>query len=387
MISSVQIKKKATSSYTVFLSSLISQENIFPLEIRGNKSPGKTLENYRNEMDDLLSSSTANKKYAYTIDCVKTKTRFIGSQSLPKRIYFANEQDYVGYLNKSNEVKKFKEAQNKTLLNFPQLKDWLISNPLKVISSIEKWEGVLKVVSYFHSNPNPNPNSNLYIRELPIKVHTKFIENNKSIIWELLDIVIADSLNKDEKKHFESRFNLKYSEPLVRFRLLDSKIAQNFFSGLDDITIRITDFSKLNLPNKKVVIVENLINLLTLPSMPNTMAIFGQGFKVLSLKKIDWLNGCEIYYWGDLDAQGFEILSGFRSHYRQTESLMMDKTTFDMFYENDLETKSKTETLLHLNEEERNMHQLLFKNKWRLEQEKIPMDYTLSQLKKLTKTI
>ena len=382
MISSAQIKKKATSSYTVFLSSLISQENIFPLEIRGNKSPGKTLENYRKEMGDLVSSSTANKKYAYTIDCVKTKTRFIGLQSLPKRIYFANEQDYVGYLNKSNEVKKFKEAQNKTLLNFPQLKDWLISNPLKVISNLEKWEGVLKVVSYFHSSPNPN----LYIRELPIKVHTKFIENNKSIIWELLDIVITDSLNKDGKKHFESRFNLKYSEPLVRLRLLDSKTAQNFFSGLEDITIKISDFSKLDLSIKKILIVENLMNLLTLPSITDTIAIFGKGFNVLSLKNIEWLKESEIYYWGDLDAQGFEILSGFRGYYHQTESLMMDNTTFDMFYENELETKSKTETLLHLNEEERNMHQLLFKNKWRLEQEKIPMVYALSQLKKLTKT-
>lgn len=382
MISSTQIKKKAISSYASFLSSLITNEDIFPLEIRGNKSPGKTLETYRKEMDDLLSSSTVNKKYAYTIDCVKTKTRFIGSQSLPKQIYFESELDYVGYLNKINEVKKFKEAKDTTLLNFPLLKDWLVNNTLKVITNIEKWNDVLKVVSYFDSSPNPN----LYIRELPIKVHTKFIEKNKSIIWELLNIVVAESLNKDEKKHFELRFNLKYSEPLLRFRLLETRIAQDYFSGLEDITLKISDFSKLDLPVKKVLIVENLMNLLTLPHMSDTMAIFGQGFKVLSLKNINWLKECQIYYWGDLDAQGFEILSGFRSHYHQTKSLMMDKTTFDLFYENDLETKSKIETLVHLNEEERNMHKLLFKNKWRLEQEKIPMDYTLSQLKKLAKT-
>lgn len=382
MISSAQIKKKATSSYASFLASLITNDNIFPLEIRGNKSPGKTLETYRKEMDDLMSSSKTKKKHAYTIDCVKTKTRFIGSQSLPKRIYFASEQDYVGYLNKINEVKKFKEAQRITLLNFPQLKDWLVNNTLKVITNIEKWDDVLKVVSYFDSSPNPN----LYIRELPIKVHTKFIEKNKSIIWELLNIVVAESLNKDEKKHFESRFNLKYSEPLVRFRLLETRIAQDYFSGLEDVTIKISDFSKLDLSVKKVLIVENLMNLLTLPHMSNTMAIFGQGFKVLSLKNINWLKECQIYYWGDLDAQGFEILSGFRGHYQQTKSLMMDKTTFDLFYEDDLESKSKIETLVHLNEEEHTMHQLLFRNKWRLEQEKIPMDYTLSQLKKLTQT-
>lgn len=382
MISSAQIKKKATSFYAFFLSSLVNQEDIFPLEIRGNKSPGKELETYRKEMDDLLSSSKANKKYAYTIDCVKTKTRFIGSQSLPKRIYFANELDYVGYLNKSNEVRNYKKAYNETLLHFPQLKEWVINNPLKVIANLEKWEDILKVVNYFNSNPIPK----LYVRELPIKVHTKFIEKNKAVLRELLDIVLCDSLNKEEQKHFEQRFHLKYSEPLMRFRLLDNKIAQKFYSGLEDITIRTSDYSQLKLPIKKVVIVENLMNLLTLPGMPATMAIFGKGFKVLSLKNIDWLKNCEIYYWGDLDAQGFEILSGLRFYYPQTKSLMMDRATFETYYENDLENTSKSKTLINLTEPEQQMYQLLSTNKWRLEQEKIPMDYTLSQFKNIIKT-
>lgn len=383
MISSAQIKKKAKSSYVLFLSSLITQENIFPLEIRGNKSPGKTLEIYRKDMDDLLSSSKTNKKYAYTIDCVKTKTRFIGSQSLPKRIYFADEQDYVGYLNKISEVKNFKEVVDRTLSFFPQLRDWLVKHPLKVIANLEQWEDILKVVNYFNLSPNPN----LYIRELPIKVHTKFIERNRWIIWELLDVIIHDSLNKDEQKHFESRFNLKYSESLVRLRLLDIKIAQSFFSGLEDLTIKISDFSNLTLPIRRILIVENLMNLLTLPDMPDTMAIFGKGYNVLSLKNIEWLKGCDIIYWGDLDAQGFEILSGFRGYYHQTKSLMMDQTTFDNFFEDDIGVLSKIKNLRNLNEEEQNMHRLLYQNNWRLEQEKIPMDYTLFQLNKLTKEL
>ena len=63
---------------------------------------------------------------------------------------------------------------------------------------------------------------------------------------------------------------------------------------------------------------------------------------------------------------------------------MMDKATFDKYYEGDLETKSKVASLPNLTEAEYQMHQLLFKNKWRLEQEKIPMDYSLLQLKTLT---
>ena len=113
---------------------------------------------------------------------------------------------------------------------------------------------------------------------------------------------------------------------------------------------------------------------------------FGKGFKVLSLKNIDWLKNCEIYYWGDLDAQGFEILSGLRFYYPQTKSLMMDRATFETYYENDLENTSKSKTLINLTEPEQQMYQLLSTNKWRLEQEKIPLDYTLSQFKNIIKT-
>ena len=170
----------------------------------------------------------------------------------------------------------------------------------------------------------------------------------------------------------------------MRFRLLDSQITQQYFSGLEDISIRLSDFSKIELPIKKVLIVENLMNLLTIPEMKSTLSIFGKGFKVLSLKNIEWLKSCQIWYWGDLDAQGFEILSGFRGHYPQTKSLMMDKATFDKYYEDDLETKSKVASLPNLTEDEYQMHQMLFKNKWRLEQEKIPIDYALLKLKPLT---
>ncbi|TQI69642.1 hypothetical protein JM79_0524 [Gramella sp. Hel_I_59] len=380
MISSIEIKKKAIRTYASFLSSLVNEEPLFPMEIRGNKSPGKSIEVYRKEMDDLLTASKSNNKYGFTIDCAKTKTRFLGTQSLPKRIYFENEPDYVGYLNKINEVKTFKQLKDETLSLFPELRNWLGNHPMKLVANIVHWQDILKVVSYFKSNPKPN----FYIRELPIRVHTKFIERNKSILRELMDIVIIDSMNVDELKHFEKRFHLKYSETLVRFRLLDSQIAQQYFLGLEDISIRISDFSKISLPIKQILIVENLMNLLTLPKMQGILSIFGEGFKALSLKNIEWLKDCEIWYWGDLDAQGFEILSGFRSHYQQTKSLMMDKATFDQFYEDDLETKSKIFSLPNLTEAEKHMHQLLFKNKWRLEQEKIPMDYTLLQLKTLT---
>ena len=106
----------------------------------------------------------------------------------------------------------------------------------------------------------------------------------------MLDVLILEHLNNDEKQ-FEKRFNLKYSEPQIRFKILDKEISQIYFSGLDDLAIPISQFETLNLPIKKVLVVENKTTLyttttfLTLPKMDKTIAIFGSGYSVANLKK------------------------------------------------------------------------------------------------------
>jgi hypothetical protein len=61
-----------------------------------------------------------------------------------------------------------------------------------------------------------------------------------------------------------------------------------------------------------VLIVENKVNLLTLPRLPGTLAIGGLGNAVMLLRYCAWLGSVSITYWGDIDVQGFEILSRLR---------------------------------------------------------------------------
>lgn len=238
----------------------------------------------------------------------------------------------------------------------------------------------MKVCQYFTKNQKPN----LYIRELPIKVHTKFIEQNKSIIRDLLNVLISEHINSEEKE-FEKRFNLKYAEPQIRFKVLDKIIAEKFFSGIDDIAIPVSQFEKLTLPIKKVLIVENkttLYTTLTLPKMNDTIAIFGSGFGVYNLKNVCWFDNLELLYWGDIDVQGFEILSQFRTYFPQTKSIFMDKKTFEFFFEEDKGTQTNISVKLNLTDEEEQLYSILKINSWRLEQEKIPMYYTNKELSK-----
>ncbi|WP_308279219.1 Wadjet anti-phage system protein JetD domain-containing protein, partial [Prevotella sp.] len=111
------------------------------------------------------------------------------------------------------------------------------------------------------------------------------------------------------------------------------------------------------------------------------IVIWGRGYGIASIKESELLKSSELIYWGDLDAQGFEILSQFRSYFAQVKSLLMDKTTFDKYFENDLGTPSKVNVELNLTTEEKNLYQYIKANNYRLEQEKIPQSYVIEHLK------
>src|SRR5690606_3413522 len=367
-----EIRNKTDKKYISFLQSVVEQRPFEKLVIRGDKSYTKSsLPEFEKEIQQIVSQSKEKKGFGYTLEFQLVKTKFLASQNLPISIYFDTEKDFLKFLDKELELELFKSDVEKIINAFPELKEWIIKNPLRVIANQTEWDNILKVCQYFKQNPKPN----LYIRELPIKIHTKFIEKNKGVIRELLDILLTEHINSDSKE-FEKRFHLKFSEPLIRFKILDKEISQKYFSGIDDIAIPISQFETLNLPIKRVLVVENkttLYTTLTLPKMDETIAIFGSGFSVYNLKGAQWLINVELFYWGDIDVQGFEILSQFRSYFKHAQSLLMDKTTFEKFFENDSGTPTNVSTKLNLTDGEQQLYDILRVNNWRLEQEKIPL--------------
>ena len=374
MITPQEIKNKAEKIYISFLQSLVEGTPFLKLVIRGDKSYTKSsLHEFEKEIQLINSQSKEKRGFGYTLEYQRVKTKSLGIQDLPISISFDTEKDFLRFLGKEKEVELFNESVKKIVDIFSELKDWIIKNPLRVIANENEWDNILKVCQYFKQNPKPN----LYIRELPIKVHTKFVERNKSVIKDLLDILILEHINTEEKP-FEKRFYLKYAEPQIRFKVLDKEISQKSFSGLDDIAISVSQFEALNLPIKKVLVVENkttLYTTLTLPKMDKTIAIFGSGYSVYNLKNVKWFGNVELLYWGDIDVQGFEILSQFRGYFPQTKSVLMDNQTFDNFFEYDKGAPTHISIQLNLTASEQELFNILKINNWRLEQEKIPFNY------------
>lgn len=377
MINSTEIIKKSHKQYPKFLTSLISQESFFPF----NFPVGKIDKNYLSltNINQLLEQSKEKLGYGYTVILKSTKTRKLGEQLVPEKILIETESDYLKLLKKEKEVKQFQQDIPLILSELSQLKDWLINNPLEVIKYAQEWHNLLKVCHYFIDNPQPN----LYVRELPIKVHTKFVENHQAILTSLLEFILPSELINSTETTFEKRFSLKYDEKtLIRVRILDQELIIKYHLPFSDFSIPISQFQKLNWSNCNWLITENKMNFLTLPSLKNTMALWGGGYKVQILKSIDWLSQSTIFYWGDLDVHGFKILAQLRSYFPHVISVMMEQetlTTFADFIGVDPK-ESQSEKLVNLTEAENNILSYLSLHKKRLEQEQISQDYVNNYL-------
>ncbi|EMO14519.1 PF09983 family protein [Leptospira santarosai str. CBC523] len=380
MISPEILRKRSLAYYhNELLRSIVLGGVLFPWEISiGKVLPEEILKN-PSLLRELRAESKENKGFGFRIVFRSKETRKYGIQTIPTKIVFDTEDDFLRFTKKKDEFLSYSTDCALILSVLPELKDWILKNTLSVIEESGKWESILSVCSYFLEYRNPG----LYIRELPIRIPTKFIEENKKVLRSLLDFLLPEIA---DAKDFETRYGLKKAEPLVRFRILDLEIAKSSTGGLTDLSIPVRDFRKLELSGcRRVFILENktnfanLFNFLSFPQLKGTISIFGQGFGLNVLKDCNWLEKMEIFYWGDLDVQGFEILSQLREQYPQSRSFLMDLKTFVRFRDFAVDgiSSSKSSEPKFLTPSERETWKYLssLDSKNRLEQEKIPHEY------------
>lgn len=384
MITPNDILKKAERKVPEVLTAWLENRNFFPMIIRSDKTlTAVNFETLNRELGLLLQSSKDLKGYGYRVELKEMNTRKLSRQKLPENIIFDEASDFWKYIGREKEWMAFQQDVALIRRELPQLEDWLVKNPSKLITAAGNWPGLLEVCNYFIANPQPG----CYLREIPAQPHTKFIEDNKGILDSLLSTLIGEFIFK-EGSCFEEKFYIKTYERLVQIRLLDQDLTR-YFSGVAHLGITLEDLAKLNLPCTKVIIMENkatysnIENFLTLPLLTGTMAIFGSGTAVNGLKQVAWLKEKEIFYWGDIDVQGFELLSAVRGMFRQTQAVLMDKAVFNAF-STQLTTgpQSNINQLNYLNKLEQDLYNYLkglTKNN-RLEQERIPNWYVVKQL-------
>lgn len=375
MIKAGEIRKKSVGRYSEVLQSSLKGENCFPLILRSNKALSKDFIQMSREIAEVFSASKDRKGFGYSVISEPVKTRQHGIQDIPKSITFENLSDYLKFLNKEKEFRLMMQNYEIIKEELPRLNQWLIQNPRAIISNADIWPDLLKVCRWFINHFEPNK---YYIRELPIAVHTKFIEENRAILRLLLDELVPNIIVASES-HFEKRYGLKFDQPLVRFRFLDKVCWKE--NCYNDLTLPLDQFVTNHIYCKRVFIIENKMNFLSFPKVPNSIAIWGKGFALESLKNVEWLHNKEIYYWSDLDVHGFQMLSQLRSYFQKTKSFLMEMEILEINTDFIVAgTFSKVESLTYLSDKELEVYEFLAKNNYRLEQERIHQSFVLAKL-------
>ena len=197
MITPQDIKKQSLSWWKELLLSITTGESFFPKEIsRIGKITAKDillkLTEYKASIAELQKGASL---WGYTVEMTEKSFEKIGIQNIPTCIQIPSLEIYLHITRKRNELDIFIRNWQLITNEMPQLIEWSQRNPLRLISH-DTWRDTIKVCKYFTEHPRPH----LYIRELPIEVHTKYIEENKDLLKSLLDELLpASTITLNEK--------------------------------------------------------------------------------------------------------------------------------------------------------------------------------------------
>ena len=374
MITPADIRKKAERKYYEVLRALVSGEAVFPWIVPANKTLPKNLAAHREALNSLLQASKAHQNHGYTVELETRQTRQLGTQSVPREIRFDTAEDYLAWLGKTKEATHYQIRVAELTTFDDRLREWALQYPKKVMDQEADWPQVLSVLTWFVEAYQPDQ---YYVRELPVAVHTKFVEQHQGLLEELL-VLLVPQHHRPEGNTFPSRWGLRDKEYYFRLRALAK---DGTIQGFSELALPLSALRELSLPVEKVYILENEITYLTFPAQPEAIAIFGSGKAVSRLREVGWLAGVDLYYWSDLDAEGFEMLNDLRQVFPLLHSLFMDEATWTEHQAWGGQGSGAREKLLgHLTPIELALYQMLVRDNLRLEQERIPVTYQKATL-------
>lgn len=375
MISPNEIREKALRLYPKFVKSWLVGDDFFPRRVPVNLELPKDLAAAKRCVDQLRDNAKQVSGFGYSVTWLSRRSRFHGLNEFPSAVSFDCESDLLQIIDHVDEFAALKTAVAKLREQQPQLSAWLLESTnwkelLKVSGCLDD---LLLMARYFVDNPRPS----CFAREIPLPVSTKLIEENRKLLAAWLDRLLPEQeidfrFDRDE---FEPRYGLRYARHHLLCRCLDTELQDQLELRFSELSLPSESINKLSPQGATVFIVENKVNLLTLPLVRNGIAIGGLGRAISLLRDVHWLQDAPIYYWGDLDVEGFEMLSHCRGMFEQTESILMDLSTLKRHSDLVIEWPNRPNAPpTTLTESEQAAYDHLLAHRVRLEQERIPQD-------------
>lgn len=366
--------------YPAYLKGIIQGLPFQPVILRGGKNKPDTTVALHEQVRLFQAYEKKENKKGWTIEWEEWISKKLGRQQWPLTVSVTTEEDFLFLIKKEKEAIAFKEQVQQLLQWNAAIKEWLTNKPRLVLDLSKSWRGICAVVDYLLQNDVRHH----YLRSIPVPVHTKFIEQHKGVIHSILHHVSPVQFPATDIS-LEEALVLNRKPFLFTLRWLDENLCTQYTANMKLFAVPAQYLQQQRWAVQRVILVENETNLHLFPNIAGTLVICSYGKALHLLKGIPFLHNTQLYYWGDMDERGFEMLNDIRMYYPHIASLFMDDATVAC-HQAELDVKPITyqkKDFALLQSREKKAYALLLQNNQWLEQEKLHQSYVqeiLSQL-------
>jgi hypothetical protein len=254
-----------------------------------------------------------------------------------------------------------------------------VAQPARVLAAVDGLSDVdfdllLRAADWFAVNDA----TGLTPRQVPIEgLHAKWLNTRQALVTELAGV---------------ETLRLAPAHPArIHFTYLDTEHRAGGGRVHDSATVG----DRIALPYRPevVIISENKDTAIHFPELAGGVSVEGVGRGGGTAAAFDWITHApNVFYWGDMDADGLEILDGFRAAGVPATSILMDQGTYEAWeqFGTSLDRHGKplgsrdARPVPYLTEAERSLYHQLISPAWtrhrRIEQERIPLSVALEQV-------
>lgn len=385
MIKPDDIRRKAENLYGEFVHSWLAGDgSFFPRLIPSQRTPDPESPDAIQAVRALRQASKEVLGFGYTVEWREVKSRRFGRNYFPARIVIETQEDFLRLTGRMRDFGRLQDVVNAIRAWHSALDGWIRSNTAALTELAPDVDSLLEVVDVLQRTPRPG----CFARELPVSVDTKFIERREKVLRQWLDQILPPHAIRADEEHFERRYGLRYAEPHLLVRFLDPMAQKRLGFPCDVLSLPLHTLGTWQINGLAVIIVENKVNLLTVPPGNYSIALGGLGNAVSLFRYMPWLKTANITYWGDLDVEGFAILSNLRMMFPQARSVFMDDAAVKTWRHLAVHgTRRAPAVPAYLTECERRAFAACAEHNLRIEQERIPQMAVVAAFTELALTV
>lgn len=345
-----------------------------------------------NNLDHFHAFFKAWKNFAYPdlVEWQQRQFKQLSSQSVPVKLLIPTFDVLVELLGQQQQLKSWSEKISCLLQQAfvqPQIEHALFATLVEHLDEMEKftqhnWQLLIQLIAQL----KPNLGEGHYLRALPLHhVDTKFLEKNLALVEAICDVLYQGEVQATGG--LLTWLNcLDHPKGWLMIKPLCAKVQQSL-GGLPVFQLSTSVLIQFELPAKHIIVVENIQSGLALPALQNSIVVCGGGKNIKWLDAA-WLRHKKVYYWGDIDSEGLNILSMVRQKIPEVTALMMDEATVLQFQDRMVDEPDSIcfEPLYLTNEELKLFLQLRARSytNRRLEQERVSIEWLKIYLKQIS---